>query len=200
MEVEWKYLFQHAKMSYLNASNFPTLVLNSTDFWVVGFMDGLECSSCKTAVTNMLRLGAALQGIAKVGIVDCSIPRQHSFCYQIQNIPTPPHAAIVKAWRKGPKYDLSPSNRGEMLYNANELEPHLALQITERAIRLALSHDMLGDNAVSANGEAAFDKHKDEPKRESRKPMWNGPTRKAPLPWDGSGGKGRNRQRLSSRV
>ena len=29
-------------------------------------------------------------------------------------------------------------NPGEVLYNANEVEPHLALELTERLIRLAL--------------------------------------------------------------
>jgi hypothetical protein len=29
--------------------------------------------------------------------------------------------------------------QGEILYNANEIEPHLALELTERLVRLALS-------------------------------------------------------------
>ena len=99
---------------------------------------------------------------------------------------------------------LKVSYKGELLYNANELEPHLALQIAERAIRLSLSHDMIGNGALSKNGiNSEFDKH-EKPKastpRMHQPPMWNGPSRKAPLPWDGSGGNGRTRQRLTGRV
>ena len=124
----------------------------------------------------------------------------------MQDIPKPPHAAIVKVWGKGPKNNPSLSNKGEILYNSNELEPHVALQITERAIRLSLSHDMLGNDAIIESNAINSEYDKDNTDKKSSlfpprsPPMWNGPTRKAPLPWDGSGGNARTRQQLTGRL
>ncbi len=209
VESEWRYLFANSNLSHLNNNNFIPTVLNSTSFWIVSFLDGLECSSCKTTITNMLRLGAALRGMANIGIVDCSMEESNAFCYNMQSIPKPPHAAIVKVWGKGPKNHLELSNKGEMLYNSNEIEPHLALQITERVIRLSLAYEMNGDAAIvdidGVNG--AYDKYEfDKASQSSHRnkqppPMWNGPTRKAPLPWDGSGGgNGRTKHQIAGRV
>ena len=38
-------------------------------------------------------------------------------------------------------------NPGEVLYNANEVEPHLALELTERLIRLALESSSMDESA-----------------------------------------------------
>ena len=204
VEKEWRYLFANSNLVRLNHSNFQRTVLNTTEFWVVCFLDGLDCSSCKTASTNMLRLGAALNGMARIGIVDCSEESEHDFCYSNQEIPRAPHPAIVKVWGKGEKHDTELSNKGETLYNSNELEPHLALQITEKAVRLSLASDMIGSGSLTNGDAGEFDK--DEKKEESPPspppppPMWNGPKRAAPLPWDGSGGGGRSRGRIAGRL
>ena len=199
---EWRYLFAQSNLSMITADTFVDTVLNSTDFFVVCFLDGLECSSCKTAKTNMLRLSAGLRGLARVGVVDCAMPGgvNKEFCYEHQELPRAPHAAVVRAWRRGNKTDLRPTNKGELLYNANEIEAHLALQITERTVRMSLASEVLGEEALSTQGGSPeFDKDKKDDDEDSQPPpfrppppMWNGPERPKPLPWDGGGGKRRN--------
>lgn len=199
--TEWVYLFANANVAHINSTSFVPTVVNSTEFWVVCFLDGLECSSCKTASTNMLRLGAALKGMARIGLVDCSRKEETEFCYQKQGIPHAPHPAVVKVWGRGEKYDQSDSNQGEVLYNSNELEPHLALQVTERSVRLALASEVVGEGALSSGQASDFEADKKEqsppPPPPPPPPQWNGPKRAAPLPWDGSGGGGRRRMQVT---
>ncbi len=77
-------------------------MLGSDAFWLILFLDSVECSSCKTAKTNMLRLSAGLRGLASVGYIDCEQPTNRVLCAQC-NLPTPPHAPQVLAWRGGSK-------------------------------------------------------------------------------------------------
>lgn len=58
----------------------------------------------------------------------------------------------VRAWQKGPKVA---GDKGEVLYNANEIEPHLALQLTELVIRL--SHNKTTPAAEEESGLATAD-------------------------------------------
>ena len=92
---------------------------------------------------------------------------------------------------------------GELLYNSNEIEPHVALQITERAIRMTLANIAQEENGLSAS-KGEFQKEKEEeeemppPPPPRPKPMWNGPERPPPIAWD-SGGGGR-RQQIAERI
>ena len=76
----------------------------------------------------------------------------------------------------------------------------MALQITERTVRMSLASEVLGEEALSTQGGSPeFDKDKKDDDEDSQPPpfrppppMWNGPERPKPLPWDGGGGKRRN--------
>lgn len=149
--AEWAWLFHAAKPARLNASNFAEEVSSSTALWLVLFTDGFECGPCKTASTNMLRLAAGLDGMARVGVVDCEPAEMHDYCQTVHGMPLPPHAPQIKAWRRGKKATDDP---GEVLYNANEVEPHLALELAERTIRLALSETVPAEEDAAAEEES----------------------------------------------
>lgn len=141
------------------------------------FVDGVECAPCKTAKTNMLRLSAGLRGLdAGVGYVDCEEGENRQFCNDI-GLPPPPHAPQVRAFRGGVKTE---DDKGESLYNPNEVEPHLALQLTEKIIRLAQA-TKIAEGSVSVGKEGEYSKDKKEEDNNSPtptyeyKPMWNGP-------------------------
>ena len=72
--AEWRWLFRASNItSIANQEEFDSKVLGSSDFYIVGFLDGLDCGSCKTAKTNMMRLSASLReytGVS-IAIVDC---------------------------------------------------------------------------------------------------------------------------------
>jgi len=105
----------------------------------------------------------------------------------------------VKGYPSGAKPDNS---KGELLYNANEMEPHVALQILDHTLRLALADRVSSGTVGVANGFDGF--AADEKPEEDEKPpppppepMWNGPARREPLPWNsGGGGPPRNRQAI----
>ena len=63
----------------------------------------------------------------------------------------------VRAWQAGPKVDgdKGPWGHPWVLYNANEIEPHLALQLTELVIRL--SHNKTTPAAEEESGLATAD-------------------------------------------
>lgn len=189
--TEWRYLFSQSNVKDLSAATFSEMVIKSKDFWVILFVDGLECGPCKTAKTNMMRLSAGLRGLAQVGVVDCDDPENSQFCVHDQGIPSAPHAPVSKAWKKGNKTE---GDRGEILWNNNEVEPHIALELTERAVRLALSQDMVGDTAVSGGRSEYSADEKDEdtppPPPPPPRPMWSGPARRQAVAWDNGGGRG----------
>jgi len=159
----------------LNADSFETTVLSSNQFWVIGFLDGVDCGSCKTAKTNILRLSAGLRGIAQVGLFNCQGSNENrSFCRKL-GLPEPPHNPQVWAWKHGSK------TSGEMLYNPNEIEPHRALQLIERVVRLARATD-IPEDAVSLGKESKWDEGQKEPPQSGRpSSMWNGPKGREPL-------------------
>ena len=109
----------------------------------------------------MMRLSAGLRGMpVRIAIVDCEQPDNVEFCYTKHGLPKPPIGPQVKAWprSKGPKVELYEDEatgdlrvqdgqqesavRGELLYNVNMLEPHVALRIVEKSVRLALKDEM----------------------------------------------------------
>ena len=62
-------------------------------------MDGFDCSSCKTAKTNMLRLSASLGHLATIAVVNCAKDEaSRELCYTNQSLPRPPHSAMTKIW------------------------------------------------------------------------------------------------------
>merc|ERR1712146_652039 len=79
--------------------------------------------------------------------VDCPAEENEEFCYgqgqcvpaiedqtakvECQELPRRPHAPIIKGFRGG-------APLGETLYNPNEIEPHMALELIERSVRLSL--------------------------------------------------------------
>ncbi len=75
---EWRWLFTSSHLMHVASSAaFHAQVLSSTAFSVVCFLDGLHCSSCQTAKTNMMRLSASLQDFrhnVSVVIVNCEEP------------------------------------------------------------------------------------------------------------------------------
>ena len=191
---EWRWLFATSNLIDIrNETHFKETVLNSTQFWVIAYMDGVDCSACKTAKTNAMRLSASLRGFddVRVGIVNCEEEETKSLCYASQGLPNRPHAPVVKAYPSGAKPDNS---RGEVLYNANELEPHIALEILDHTLRLALADRVTAGTVGVANGFDGFAAEEKEKEKEKPQPppqpMWNGPARREPLPWNQGGAGG----------
>lgn len=174
---EWRWLFSRANLEVVTAATFSSQVLNSEDFWLVLFLDSVECSACKTAKTNMMRLSAGLRGQVSVGYIDCEQPENRELCRHC-GLPTPPHAPQVLAFREGVK---QANDQGEVLYNPNLVEPHIALQLTERIIRL--SKAKASADALMVGKESGWDegKEEEEPDIPPPEPMWNGPKGRATL-------------------
>jgi len=87
---EWRWLFATSNIVDIrNETQFRQQVLNSTQFWVIAYMDGVDCSACKTAKTNAMRLSASLRGYpdVQVGVVDCEDEDAKSLCYEMQDLP-----------------------------------------------------------------------------------------------------------------
>ena len=79
-----------------------------------------------------------------------------------------------------------------MLYNVNMLEPHIALKMVMKVVRLALKDQL--DEALTSQLSTQFqeegqdEKKKDDPPQGGEREMhWDGPTNKRsePLPWSG---------------
>jgi thiol-disulfide isomerase/thioredoxin len=206
VHAEWRWLFARSQLQALTAGDFEAggVVAGSEEFWAVLLLDGLECGPCKTAKTNMLRLSAGLApgGLGRVGFLDCQPPEHRALCTRI-GVPAPPHAPQVRGWQRGPKASGAP---GEALYNANELEPHLALQLIEVAIRLshapppADAADAETGVATPGSEEAGWDKGErpppppPPPPPQRPTPMWSGPRGRQPL--NLPGGSGLNRKAI----
>ena len=111
--TEWKWLFEVGNLVELSPHSFERggEVVDSVDFWLVLFLDGLECSACKTARTNMMRVSAGLRGVASVGFINCEKAGHRALCDGM-DMPNPPHAPQVKAFKAGEKSVL---DKGEML-------------------------------------------------------------------------------------
>ena len=74
--ADWRWLFSSHRVVALNdlVSFQQTLLEDPMEsFWVVLFSNGFRCEDCGTARTNMIRLSAAVTGIARVATVDCSL-------------------------------------------------------------------------------------------------------------------------------
>ena len=70
---EWKWLFANSALVFVNdRADFVKKVVEATNFVLVLYLDGLDCSSCKTAKTNALRLSAALKDYpVDIVLVNC---------------------------------------------------------------------------------------------------------------------------------
>jgi hypothetical protein len=172
-------------------------VIASPDFWIVLFSDGAECSSCKTAKTNMMRLSAGLLGLARVGFFNCLASHAaRDFCSRLE-LPASPFAPQVRAFQSGAKQT---SDRGEMLYSPSEIEPHFALQLIEKVLRLSQTVEQRSRAVDVAEGREAgwdkgtADKKDDQPKPPPPpprpRPQWNGPKGRATLAGGGHRGGG----------
>ena len=78
---EWRWLFKQSNIISLpDKEAFDKEVVASEMFWIVVFMDGIDCSACKTAKTNAMRLSASLRGYAdvRIGMVDCGTRSIHT--------------------------------------------------------------------------------------------------------------------------
>jgi hypothetical protein len=121
-----------------------------------------------------------------------------SLCYDNQQLPGKPHAPVVKGYVMGEK---TAKPLGEVLYNANEVEPHVALELLERTIRLSLADRLSNSTDADDKPDSLYEKDKPDKKDDPPpppEPMWNGPKRRDPLPWGGGGGGGiPDRPRLS---
>jgi len=185
---EWLWLFARANLTTADHTTIESVVLPSKDLWVIVFSDGLDCAPCKTAKTNAMRLSAGLRGLAKIGILDCDASDENREVCDQHGAPQPPHAPMVKAWRRGTKVAGDP---GEELYNANEIEPHIALRIAEHALRLALADELDDIKAASRGAPGDFQGDEKEPEEPEGPPpdmMWNGPKRREALAWGDGGG------------
>ena len=217
---EWRYLISRSTLHTITSPDqFHQVVVNTTDFVVVAFMDGFECSSCKTARTNAMRLSASLRGFrgVAVAVVDCDSVAMEGVC-SLQQLPSPPYAPVVKGYPSGNKSvvavaDTNESSgsssssssstkmgtvQGKVLYNSNEVEPHIALQMIDGIVRMLLADriEVAVGSSVGLPGEGtggydaekkADDKDKEKERDEGPPPdmQWNGPKRAVGVAWGG---------------
>ena len=66
----------------------------------------------------------------QVGIVDCQDSKHSELCYETHKLPQTPHRPA------GAKHH---ADLGDILYNVNEVEPHIVMMILEKTLRLALA-------------------------------------------------------------
>lgn len=202
---EWKWLFIQSNIITMTTKDeFDKEVVASELFWIVVFMDGFDCSACKTAKTNAMRLSASLRGYTdvQVGMVDCEEPDAFDLCYGEdggQGLPSRPHAPVVKGYGSGGK---AQNTRGEILYNTNEVEPHVALEMLDHTIRMVLNDRLNNTSAVGMANDGSYaenekDKEEDKKEPERPEPMWNGPVRRQPIAWGGTDGQLPNRPRIN---
>ena len=76
--VEWRWLMKQSAhlVQITTEPQFQEQVLASSEFWIVVYLDGFDCSACQTAKTNVMRLAASLKAYqdVKVGVVNCEEP------------------------------------------------------------------------------------------------------------------------------
>ena len=183
-------------------STFYRTMVKSQGFWVVVMTPGLLCDMCKVAKTNAMRLSAGLRGLARVGIVDCTASDEDStLCYEREGLPPPPHRPQMMGYPRGNK--TAATVTGKLLFNPNEVEPHIAMQLMETVVMLSAADRL--DELYAANGGRGLipgrkgeyddgskpdDKQPppqwEQPQRRPR-PEWNGPRLPNPQAWGGSG-------------
>lgn len=194
---EWWYLFDHANVSQLSAQTFTSAVIDDEQrAWIVLFTDGFACAPCRTARTNLLRLSASLRGLpVGIGVVDCERPTNVAYCRQVHKMPERPHAPAFLAWPRGPKRRGGDLEGEPLVAPGDEIESHVALQLIDRGLRLALANERDAGLNDGGLGEAGpFD---EEPKAAGwddggglRSPQggvrWDGPraSNAKPLPWN----------------
>lgn len=200
---EWRLLFTTtANVAHLDAEGFGERVLDDARrAWVVLFSDGLACAPCRTARTNLLRLSASLAGLpVGLGIVDCEEPSNGAFCREEHGMPERPHGPAFLAWPRGLKR-RGGSTRGEALFSAEQIEPHRALELIDRGLRLALANERASSGGEEGGEATAFERHAAPPGESGEGGAdvfggggppggfrWDGPQRDPdakPLPWGG---------------
>jgi len=188
---EWEFLLNYGNVQTVNASIFQD-VLNTTDMVVVLFTDGLECQPCKTAKTNLMRLSSSLAAMPlQTLLVDCQDPGNQDFCYTEHQIPAPPHRPVLKAW---PRLKASasleaPRGPGEVLFDVNAFESHLALELLERSLRLALQAEISDPGALVHGKRNAYgeDEQDDQENRFASETGFRERPRGFAIQWEGSG-------------
>jgi thiol-disulfide isomerase/thioredoxin len=150
VQREWLWLFANANIAELDSESFPAAVQGESDeakeFWLVLFQDGEDCGPCRVARSNIVRLAAGVNGLANVGILDCDAEEYDGSLCQRLGLPSPPHQPVIRAFRRGTK---GLNYNGEELFDPTVIEVHLALQLTEKVLRLALAQEQVGSTAVS---------------------------------------------------
>ncbi|EKX40209.1 hypothetical protein GUITHDRAFT_113690 [Guillardia theta CCMP2712] len=156
---EWKWLYSQTDVpTFKTSSDFRDNVLGSLDLWFVVFTDGVFCGPCRTAITNLLRLGAGVAGLAKAAIVDCEADEMHGLCYDDIKLPPPPHSPEIRIFRKGPKDNTTaPNYYGECLFDAHDVQPHVALKLAELVARNALADEMPKEALFAAGGKGEYE-------------------------------------------
>jgi hypothetical protein len=206
---EWTWLYSQAILEPIKSNEaFDELVLASNSLWFLVFTDGVYCGACRTAMTNALRLSSSVAGVAKVGVVNCEDEQTQYLCYERVKLPPPPHSPQVRIFKSGPKdHASSPGYTGEVLYNANEMQPHVALRLAELVARNALNDQFPPQALAAAGGKNDYDSGKtgdeDREKPPPRpEPMWNGPDAESQprgIAWGGGGGGASHRNMISGR-
>ena len=196
---EWTWLYSQANLELLPSDDaFDSAVLASDKMWFIVFTDGVYCGQCRTAMTNALRLSAGVAGLARVGVVNCEDSSAQGLCYHRANLPSPPYAPQVRIFRSGAKHAAAaPGYMGEVLYNANDMQPHVALRLAELVARNALN-DQLPPSSLASAGDkgdydsgSAGDEDRPPPPPPRPEPMWNGPdadSQPRGIAWGGAGG------------
>jgi thiol-disulfide isomerase/thioredoxin len=173
---EWRWLFSHARLAELDAPVFAARVLDDpTQLWIILFLDGEDCGPCRVARSNLARLSAGLAKLSNVsvGVLDCDEEEADKLCAELA-LPQPPFAPTVRVFRRGRRA----SDHGQELYDPNEIEPHVALKLTQQLLLLALSSND-DDETVGDYQKENSEKEQPPPPPPRPPPQWNGAQRRA---------------------
>ena len=121
-------------------------------------------------------------------------PEAFTLCYdetEGQNLPSRPHAPVVKGYGSGSK---AMNARGEVLYNTNEVEPHVALEMLDHTIRMVLNDRLNNTSALGMADEVLYAENEQDAEDQKEpdrglSPCGTVPSEESPSPGEAPTGK-----------
>lgn len=170
--TEWDRLFSRTHITVLNGEIFEESVKTSKDAWMVMFTSR-KCSLCSDVKPNWYRLSMDVVGLAQMGTVDCT---SHPDLCRAEGVDTNKLPQFF-AYIRGDKSGKNPEN----LFSAEEISSHLALPLIGKVLKMALSSEVLRDDAVALPAED-FDYQNNDKKEPPPPPPPSPPPYRAPPP------------------
>lgn len=192
--ADWESVFRSTAVErFTEPPAFALEVLNSTDMWIAMFTDGRHCTACAAAMPNFYRLSTDLVGVARVGVIDCSLPALAQVCTdQIAKDVRSRAFPYFFIYPRGPKPHHGPA--GDLLFDGGDggLEPHAVFPVIAMVARNALADKQTDRTAVSkADSDSdsfEYARPNDPPPPPPERPQYHAPERRSKVIQLGSSG------------